>query len=899
MEVCYLEKRPESDEGPFLREERNLLNAVAERLGRIVERKRAEGALRKRIKELNCLYDISKLRETRGVSLEQIFRGTVELLPPAWEYPDIACARIVLEEQEFKTENFRETPWRQTCDIKAHGRPIGSVEVCYLEERPESDEGPFLKEERSLIGAVAERLGRIVERQRAEEALRERTRELVDTPGISLEQMLQRAAGLIPPSWQYPEVACARIVLEDWEFKTENFRETPWRQVADIRLRGERIGSVEVCYLEERPESDEGPFLKEERSLISAVAERLGRIVELKRAEDEIQAERQRLSVLVETSPVGVFVVEAESGRVSFLNREARRILGFPGEPEGRLEWRDLVAVYRRPDGRAYRVEDLPTVRALYRGERVTTEELLVEFADGRTIPTLVNATPVYSSDRKIRGAITVIQDITPLQEAEKVRSEFLGMVSHELRTPLTAIKGAAATVLGSPAPLGAQETRELFQVIDEQADRLRDLVSNLLDMTRIEAGRLSVSPAPTDLRTILDEARATFMRSGGLHELKIELPDDLPPVNADSGRIIQVLVNLLANAARFSPPTAAIAVEVEHNAVTATVHVRDQGRGVAKEKLHLLFKKFAHLHEDEERKLSGTGLGLAICKGIVEAHGGRIWAESAGEGQGATFSFTLPIASEAKVTALSDAARGAVHQRKVTRRGERTRVLAVDDEPQVLRYFQRALSDGGYEAIVTGDPSQVPKLVELEEPDLILLDLIIPGTSGFELLRQIREFSSVPVIIVTASEREEDPVKALKMGADDYVTKPFSPSELFARMEVTLRRRVSPELLDERPPLTLGELRMNFAERLVTLEGRPVSLSATEYKLLYELAIHAGRVLTHDQLLQRVWGTEYQGETGLLRSFIVLLRRKLGDDARHPRFIFTEAGVGYRMAKP
>jgi PAS domain S-box-containing protein len=718
-------------------------------------------------------------------------------------------------------------------------------------------------------------------------------------PGISLEQMLQRAVGLIPPSWQYSEVACARIVLEYQEFKTKNFRETPWRQVADIRLRGERIGSVEVCYLEERPESDEGPFLKEERSLISAVAERLSRIVEVKRAEDGVQAERQRLSVLVETSPVGVFVVEAESGRVSFLNREARRILGFPGESEGRMEWRELVAVYRRPDGRGYTVEELPTVRALYRGERVSAEEVLVEFADGRTIPTLVNATPVYSSDRKIRGAITVIQDITPIEEAAKVRSEFLGMVSHEVRTPLTAIKGAAATVLGSPAPLGAQETRELFQVIDEQADRIRDLVSNLMDMTRIEAGRLSVSPEPTDLRAILDEARATFMRSGSSQVPEIRIPDDLPPVNADRGRIAQVLVNLLANAAKLSPPTTPIVVEVEHDDLSATVHVRDQGRGIAKEKLHLLFKKFAHLHEDEGQKLSGTGLGLAICKGIVEAHGGRIWAESAGEGQGATFSFTLPIASEARLTTLSDAARGAVHQRKVARRGERTRVLAVDDDPQILRYFQRALSDGGYDAIVTGDPSEVAKLVELEEPDLILLDLIIPGTSGFDLLRQIREFSNVPIIIVTASEREEDPVKALKMGADDYVTKPFSPSELFARMEVALRRRVSLDLLEERPPLALGDLSINFAERRVTVGGRPISLSATEYKLLYELAIHAGRVLTHDQLLQRVWGSEYRGETGVLRSFVVLLRRKLGDDASHPRFIFTEPGVGYRMSRP
>jgi PAS domain S-box-containing protein len=870
----------------------------------MVEQKPARD-LRKRSMELDCLYGISRLIATSGISLEPTVQEIVNLLPPAWQYPETACARITIEDQEFKTENFRETPWRQVSEVRLSGERIGSVEVCYLEERPERDEGPFLKEERSLISAVAERLARIVERKRTEEALRKRIKELdclygisklVETPGISLQQILQGTADLLPPAWQYPEAACAQITIEDQEFKTENFKETPWRQVSDIQSRGTRVGSVEVCYLEEKPESHEGPFQKEERSLISAVAERLGRVVRRKRAEEAL---RERLQVLVDTSPVGILVAEARSGQVSLANQEARRIFGYLQKCEDRLEWYDDAAIRRRPDGQQYAHEELPLERALRSGEKVTAEEVVLEFPDGRTIPTLITATPIYSTRGTITGAIAIIQDITPLHDVEKMRSEFLGMVSHELRTPLTAIKGAAATMLGSPEPLSVEETRELFQVIDEQADRLRDLVSNLLDMTHIEAGRLSVSPEPTDLHAILDEAQASYIRSGSTQTLEIAAPDDLPPVKADPGRIVQVISNLLANAAKLSPPTAPIVLDVEHDALSVTLHVRDQGRGIAKEKIHHLFKKFAHLHEDEGQRLSGTGLGLAICKGIVEAHGGRIWAESAGEGQGATFSFTMPIASQASVTSLSSEARGAVHLRKVTRRGERTRVLAVDDDPQILRYFQRTLSETGYEATVTSDPSQVCRLVELEEPDLILLDLMIPGMSGFDLLRQIREFSNVPIIIVTASEREGDTVQALKMGADDYITKPFSPGELFARIEAALRRRVSPDLLEERSPFALGDLRINFAERIVTVAGQPVSLSATEYKLLYELATHAGRVLTHDQLLQRVWGSEYEGETGVLRAFIVLLRRKLGDHARRPRFIFTEPGVGYRMPRP
>ncbi len=622
-------------------------------------------------------------------------------------------------------------------------------------------------------------------------------------------------------------------------------------------------------------------------------------ITDRKRAEESVDQERKRLEVLVDTSPVGVLLVEATSRRVILVNREAQRILGIVPQADDRIERYEQAAVFKRPDGSIYAVEELPIERALNQGEAVRAEEVRRDFPEGRSIPTLINATPLYAADGRVTGAIAIIQDITPLEEAEKLRNEFLGMVSHELKTPLTAIKGSAATVLGSRRPLDDVEIREFFEIIDEQADRLRDLVDNLLDMTRIEAGSLSVSPEPVDLTAVLEEARATFVRNGNAQELHVEMPDALPQVNADRRRVIQVLLNLLGNAAKFSPANAPIFVEVEHDAAQVTLHVRDQGRGIPKDKASYLFKKFSQVHDDSGRQLSGSGLGLAICKGIVEAHGGRIWADSFGEGEGATFSFTLPLAVEILGAAPPDTARRADHLGRVHRSGERTRILAVDDEPQILRYLQRSLEEAGYQAIVTSNPSEVIKLVELEEPDLVLLDLMLPGTSGFELLQRIREFSGVPAIFLTARDQNEDAVHALKMGADDYITKPFSPSELLARIEAALRRRVLPDLMEVLPPFTLEDLAINFAERRVSAAGRVVSLSATEYKLLYELATHAGRVLTHQQILQRVWGPDYSGETELVRSFIRNLRRKLGDDARRPRFIFTEPQVGYRMPKP
>ena len=635
------------------------------------------------------------------------------------------------------------------------------------------------------------------------------------------------------------------------------------------------------------------PVRNAEGEIVAAVST-VTDITDRKQAEEALREHREDLNRAQAVAHTGSWRLDVRRDELLWSD-ETHRMFGIPkGTPMTYETF--LQAVH--PEDREYVDQEWT---AAMRGEPYDIEHRIVV---GDTVRWVREQAELeFDKGGTLLGGFGTVQDITERkraeEELEKLRSEFVGIVTHELKTPLTAIKGSAATALGSRKPLGAEESRELFQIIDEQADRLRDLVNDLLDMTRIEAGTLSVSPEPVDLGAILEEARATFVRSGGRQPVELELPDDLPTVNADRHRVVQVLTNLLSNAAKSSPATAPIAMAAEHDPIQVTVHVRDLGRGIPGEKLPLLFKKFAQIHEDTGRWLAGTGLGLAICKGIVEAHGGRIWAESGGEGQGSTFSFTLPVAIETSIRRLTDEARQAMHLSRVRRAGGRTRVLAVDDEPQILRYLQRSLEEAGYQAIVTSDPSQVTKLVELEEPDLVLLDLRLPGTSGFELLQRIREFSGVPVIFLTASGRDEDTVRALKMGADDYITKPFSPSELLARIGAALRRRLLPDLLEVRPPFRLGDLTINFTERLVSVGGREVSLSPTEYKILYELTTHAGRVLTHDQLLHQVWGPEYSGETELVRSFVRNLRRKLGDDARHPRYIFTEPGVGYRMPSP
>lgn len=473
--------------------------------------------------------------------------------------------------------------------------------------------------------------------------------------------------------------------------------------------------------------------------------------------------------------------------------------------------------------------------------------------------------------------------------------SEFLGMVSHELRTPLTTIKGSTATVLSDPSVFDPAETRQFFRIIDQQADLLRDLINNLLDLTRIEAGALSVDPEPTDVAYLVAEAKDIFLRGGAQNDIEVDLPPGLPRVEADRPRIAQVLNNLWSNASKYSPDSSTIRVTATHQDGHVEIAVTDEGRGVSAEQMSQLFTPYSRVDAaDGERRIAGAGLGLAICKGIVEAHGGRIWAESEGEGRGSRFTFTIPISEQA----VSDGV-GSDYGVHGARPEESATILAVDDDPHLLRYVRNTLSEAGYACMGTGNPDELPHFLEIEQPDLVLLDLILPGVSGFDLMKRIRQVSTVPVIFLSGHSGEEHVVQALRMGADDYIAKPFSPNELVARIEASLRKRAVFDYTEVREPYRLGNLTIDYMEHGVTVSDRPVHLTATEYKLLFELSVNSGRVLTHDQILQRVWGPEYSGDAQLVRTMVKKVRRKLGEDGSDPKYVLTEPRVGYMMAKP
>ena len=589
------------------------------------------------------------------------------------------------------------------------------------------------------------------------------------------------------------------------------------------------------------------------------------------RAHREERRARADLEALVETCPVGVAVVDAATAVPVSLNREARRILTGLYAEEIPLETLRAGLVWRRGDGREETLADLAAA------EPVRAEEVEISAPGGKSVRALIDATPIGPAGGAVERVVVTLQDLAPFEALERSRAEFLELVSHELRAPLAAIRGSASTALEDRREAGRDELRQYLRIVEEQAGRMAGLIGDLLDAGRLGAGALPVDPAPEDFSGIVEQARTAFAGGGGRHAVVIDVPENLPPVMADARRVAQVLTNLFDNAARHSVETAPIQVSAARDGAEVEVAVTDGGEGIPAERLRHLFRRHAG------KGGGGSGLGLVICKGLVEAHGGRIRAASAGVGLGTKVTFTLPAAEEADAPPPA----------RSRRRRDRTPVLVVDDDPHALRQVREALAAAGYDPIATAEPDNIPRLLETKRPALAVLDLVLPGADGVELMRTVPGLADLPVVFVSAYGEGDTVARALEAGAADYIVKPFSQAELAARVALALRRQSPPA------PFRVGELVFDRAKRRVTLAGRPLRLTATEYRLLHALSLNAGGVAAYETLLRRVWGEKGGGNMEALRSAVTKLRRKLGDDAKNPRYVIGERGLGYRMPEP
>jgi len=509
-------------------------------------------------------------------------------------------------------------------------------------EELQSQSEELAVQQQELVGKNTELAATNTNLHEAQQALNERLKELgclysltkiVEKKGITLDELYQETVNLLPGGWQYPEVAGSKITVNGSEFKTENYRVSQWRQSSDIKVYGEKIGDVEVCYLQEKPEADEGPFLKEERLVLDAVAQRLGRIIERKQAEEELKLRAQVLNGATDS----IFLHDFD-GNFIYVNESACRTHGYSREEFMKMNLRQVVT----PERASHLVSALQEI--LEKGQVIFESDHLRK--DGSIMPVEVHGRTIESGGRKL--FLTVIRDITERKQAEeerreldRMKSEFLSSVSHELRNPLHSARGFVKLMLEDNVPDPGTQ-KEFLAIVDKETLRLTSLIDDLLDMSRLEAGQFQIQKQRLPIRDVIHEVIMSF--AGIAREKNIiineDMPAALPDIEADGNRIKQVTGNLLDNAIKFSDG-GSITVKSAVRDDEMLVQVTDQGIGIPEEAMPHLFERFFRAKDNMAR--GGTGLGLYISKQIVEAHGGRIWAESK-EGEGSTFSFTLPF---------------------------------------------------------------------------------------------------------------------------------------------------------------------------------------------------------------------------------------------------------------
>ena len=502
-------------------------------------------------------------------------------------------------------------------------------------------------------------------------------------------------------------------------------------QGTPMRHRGVHVGSFFLG-------TKEGGFTDADEEVLVLLAAQAAAAVANARAHREERRARADLEALVETCPVGVVVLDAATGALVSFNREARRITAGLVSPELPVERLAGAMTCRRGDGRAVTLDDLG------RGETVRAEEVELSVPGGASVRTLLDATPIRAEDGAVERLVVILQDLAPFEALARSRAEL----------------------------------RQFLRIVGEQADRMDALIGDLLDAGRIGAGVMPVDPEAQALAGLVERARIAFAGAGGRRAVVVDLPPDLPRVMADPRRIVQVLDNLLTNAARHAPEAAPIRVAAVRDGAHVAVSVADDGEGIAPERIPHLFRRHAGIDGGVG---GGSGLGLVICRGLVEAHGGRIRAESAGPGRGTTVTFTLPAVEDAPAASVPASVfpdgRGGIP------------ILVVDDDPHALRGMRDALAAAGYDPVTAAGPGEVARLVETRRPALAVLDLVLPGADGIELMRTLPALADLPVIFVSAYGRGETIAQALEAGAADYIVKPFSPAELVARVGVALNR--------------------------------------------------------------------------------------------------------------
>ncbi len=607
----------------------------------------------------------------------------------------------------------------------------------------------------------------------------------------------------------------------------------------------------------------------------------------------------EQVSSIIRNAGDAILVVDP-SGTVIYVNKKVEEVYGNREILGKRFIDVDIFGTESLHEGEVW-FHDL---KLLMQQEQPPLAEVELLRGDGSAVYTEVSSKPL-KKDGQIWGMVVVIRDISDRKKAEdrlrelyaeerkvrqqveaemKRRLEFMRAVAHELKTPLTPILASIDTLTDE---LQDERSLKLARNIAQGAASLDKRVDELLDLSRGEVGMLHLRLESADLRPMLRAAAdgmTPLALSNGL-SLIAHLPPNLPKVRADVNRLEQVLTNLMHNAIKFTPRGGKITLSARDHGTNIVIEVKDTGPGMSERQKKHVFEPHRLPEGGVRVRPYGMGLGLALCKMFVELHEGQIWVRSR-LGKGSTFGFSLPVETPTSLPASAD------------KPGRLWKILIIEDDPQIVNSISFILeAEWPHAALLsTRMGEEGIDLVGTEHPDVVILDLGLPDRDGLDVLQEIRLFSSVPVLVLTVRQEEQDITRALGLGANDYITKPFKMKELLARLRVQLRRQTPS---GEDAPIVYGPLRLDPSTFELTYGAREISLTVVEGHILKQLILNAGRVVTYERLAEAVWGDEdYPGAVVTLRTYMRQLRQKLQPSPSDPKLFLTKPSVGYSLVK-
>ncbi|MHC4277899.1 MAG: PAS domain-containing sensor histidine kinase [Planctomycetota bacterium] len=553
----------------------------------LTKRRRLTHTLNERVKELRCIYDITDIAERPGITLDKLYQEATSILPKGWQYPEITCARISVNGKMFETENCfeidncRDTPWKLTSDIKVLGAKAGRVEIAYLEQRPELDEGPFLREERLLIDAVAEQLGAITKRKH-------------------MEETIKRSSKFLETIFNSTNDAMSVINVNDFTIVTVNDA-----FLQQHSLKGEQVIG-RTCYEITHHRSTQCTAPDDPCPLQDTITTGEHSVAE----HVHYAKDGEVIYVDVSTSPI-----RDENGKVIQAVHLSRDITERKQAEKELRKHRDHLE--ELVDNRT---TELAKANQLLQGEiteRKRAEEKLQE---------------LYRLEQRLRRE---------LEEQMRQRVEFTRALVHELKTPLTPMRAASELLI---AECREDPWLSLVEKINRGTLNLNRRIDELLDLAKGEIGMLELKCRLVDplqlLYEVADYVTPETDKKG--HSLVLDLPPSLPALWCDQDRLRQVVLNLLNNAFKFTPRGGRITLRARQKDGSLRVEVQDTGYGISEDQKKQLFKPYHQLEGDKEH-FGGLGLGLALCKTLVELHGGQICVESQ-MNKGSSFIFTIPL---------------------------------------------------------------------------------------------------------------------------------------------------------------------------------------------------------------------------------------------------------------